>query len=156
MRRRHLLGWTALAGTAPTLAQGFQTKPVKIIGPAPPGGTADIFARALDQRMQAAMNQPVVVEYKPGAATNFGTDFVAKSAPDGCTLLMNGITLATNPALFAKLPFNPATNDHVGSTLPLGFVTCRRRFNSCRRAGSRPSERRRARRSIGLVRQELA
>ena len=110
MQRRQLLGWMALAGTAPALAQGFPTKPVKIIVPAPPGGTADIFARALAQRMQASMNQPVIVEYKPGAATNIGTDFVAKSAPDGYTILMNGITLATNPALFAKLPFNPATD----------------------------------------------
>ena len=50
----------------------------------------------------------MVVEYKPGAATNIGTDLVAKSAPDGHTLLINGITLATNPMLFANLPFNPS------------------------------------------------
>ena len=176
MQRRHLLGWMALAASAPVLAQSFPNKPIRIIVPAPPGGTADIFARALAQRMQASMNNPVIVEYKAGAATNIGTDYVAKAAPDGYTVLMNGITLATNPALFAKLPFNPATdlapilelakrspgkinhgspgigssghlagellahrsgvqlthiayqglapatNDHVGGTLPLGFV----------------------------------
>lgn len=110
MQRRHLLGWMALAGTAPALAQAYPSKPIKIVVPAPPGGTADIFARALAQRMQVSMNNPVIVEYKPGAATNIGTDFVAKSAPDGYTVLMNGITLATNPHLFAKLPFNPATD----------------------------------------------
>jgi tripartite-type tricarboxylate transporter receptor subunit TctC len=109
-RRQALSALALLAGAAPAYAQAYPSKPVKIIVPAPPGGTADIFARALGQRMQAAMGQPFVVEYKPGAATNIGTDFVAKSAPDGYTVLFNGITLASNPALFAKLPFNPATD----------------------------------------------
>ena len=102
MQRRHLLGSIALAGVTAAWSQGFPNKPVKIIVPAPPGGTADIFARALAQRMQTAMGQPFVVEYKPGAATNIGSDFVAKAAPDGYTLLLNGITLASNPALVAK------------------------------------------------------
>jgi tripartite-type tricarboxylate transporter receptor subunit TctC len=109
-RRQAISALALLAGAAPAYAQSYPSRPVKIIVPAPPGGTADIFARALGQRMQAAMGQPFVVEYKPGAATNIGTDFVAKSAPDGYTLLFNGITLASNPALFAKLPFNPATD----------------------------------------------
>jgi len=109
-RRQALTALALVAGAAPAYAQAYPSKPVKIIVPAPPGGTADIFARALGQRMQAAVGQPFVVEYKPGAATNIGTDFVAKSAPDGYTLLFNGITLASNPALFAKLPFNPATD----------------------------------------------
>ena len=87
---------------------GFPSKPVKIIVPATPGGTSDIFARAIANKLQDSLGKPVVVEYKPGAATNIGTDLVAKSAPDGHTLLINGITLATNPMLFANLPFNPA------------------------------------------------
>ena len=87
---------------------GFPSKPVKIIVPATPGGTSDIFARAIANKLQDSLGKPVVVEYKPGAATNIGTDLVAKSAPDGHTLLINGITLATNPLLFANLPFNPA------------------------------------------------
>ena len=86
----------------------FPTKPVKIIVPATPGGTSDIFARAIANKLQESLGKPVVVEYKPGAATNIGTDFVAKSAPDGHTLLINGITLATNPLLFANLPFHPS------------------------------------------------
>jgi tripartite-type tricarboxylate transporter receptor subunit TctC len=78
MQRRQALGALALlAGAAPAYAQAYPSKPVKIIVPAPPGGTADIFARALGQRMKAAMGQPFVVEYKPGAATYIGTDFVA-------------------------------------------------------------------------------
>ena len=87
---------------------GFPSKPIKIIVPATPGGTSDIFARAIANKLQDSLGKPVVVEYKPGAATNIGTDLVAKSAPDGHTLLINGITLATNPMLFANLPFNPA------------------------------------------------
>ena len=86
----------------------FPTKPVKIIVPATPGGPSDIFARAIANKLQESLGKPVVVEYKPGAATNIGTDFVAKAPPDGHTLLINGITLATNPLLFANLPFNPS------------------------------------------------
>ena len=86
----------------------FPSKPIKIIVPATPGGTSDIFARAIANKLQESLGKPVVVEYKPGAATNIGTDLVAKSAPDGHTLLINGITLATNPMLFANLPFNPS------------------------------------------------
>ena len=113
--RRQVLG--ALAGVGvmalfplAARAQAFPSKPIRIIVPATPGGTSDIFARAFSTRLQAALGQPIIVEYKPGAATNIGTDFVAKSAPDGHTLLINGITLATNPFLFPNLPFNPVTD----------------------------------------------
>ena len=71
----------------------FPSKPIKIIVPATPGGTSDIFARAIANKLQESLGKPVVVEYKP---------------PDGHTLLINGITLATNPMLFANLPFNPS------------------------------------------------
>lgn len=110
--RRHFLH-CLIAGTfvatlpAVASAQAYPTKPVKIIVPATPGGTSDIFARAIAQRMQDALGKPVIIEYKPGAATNIGTDFVAKAPPDGYTLLINGLPLATAPALFANLPFNP-------------------------------------------------
>jgi len=89
------------------LAQQYPTKPVRIIVPAPPGGTVDILARAIALKLQDALGKPVLVEYKPGAATNIGTDYVAKSAPDGYTLLINGIPLSVNPMLYANLPFNP-------------------------------------------------
>jgi tripartite-type tricarboxylate transporter receptor subunit TctC len=111
MRRRL---WLALCATGLLTSltawsqSGFPSKPVKIIVPATPGGTSDIFARAIANRLQDSLGKPVVVEYKPGAATNIGTDFVAKSAPDGHTLLINGITLSTNPLLFANLPYNPS------------------------------------------------
>ncbi len=112
--RRRLWGALCVMGLWASLHSGtagaqspFPSKPVKIIVPATPGGTSDIFARAIANKLQESLGKPVVVEYKPGAATNIGTDWVAKSAPDGHTLLINGITLATNPLLFANLPFNP-------------------------------------------------
>ena len=104
-----VMGLLARLHSALAWAQApFPSKPIKIIVPATPGGTSDIFARAIANKLQESLGKPVVVEYKPGAATNIGTDLVAKSAPDGHTLLINGITLATNPMLFANLPFNPS------------------------------------------------
>jgi tripartite-type tricarboxylate transporter receptor subunit TctC len=88
-------------------AQAYPTKPIKVIVPATPGGTSDILMRALAPRLQEALGKPIIIEYKPGAATNIGTDFVAKAAPDGYTLLINGLPLSTSPALFPTLPFNP-------------------------------------------------
>lgn len=111
MRRHFLLALASLMG-APllpqaALAQQYPTKPIRIIVPATPGGTSDIFARAIAQKLQDSLGKPVLVEYKPGASTNIGTDYVAKSAPDGYTLLINGITLSVNPVLYANLPFSP-------------------------------------------------
>ena len=104
-----ILPCLALCMLAPAAqAQQFPSKPVRIIVPATPGGTSDIFARALASRLQGPLGQSVVVEYKPGAGTNIGTDYVAKSAPDGHTLLINGITLAVNPLIYPNMPFDPA------------------------------------------------
>jgi tripartite-type tricarboxylate transporter receptor subunit TctC len=111
MRRNFLVALASLCSICllpgAALAQPYPSKPVRIIVPATPGGTSDVFARAIAQKLQSSMGQPVIVEYKPGAATNIGTDYVAKSAPDGYTLLINGITLSVNPALYPGLPFNP-------------------------------------------------
>jgi tripartite-type tricarboxylate transporter receptor subunit TctC len=92
-----------VTGTA--WGQAFPTKTVRIVVPATTG-SADIFARALAQRLAPALGQAVLVEQKPGAGTNMGNDFVAKSAPDGHTLLINGLPLVTNEALYAQLPYN--------------------------------------------------
>lgn len=89
-------------------AGAYPNKPVHIIVPATPGGSSDVFARAIAQKLQDAFSKPVIVEYKAGAGTNIGSDYVAKSAPDGYTLLINGITLVTNPPLYPSMPFNPA------------------------------------------------
>jgi tripartite-type tricarboxylate transporter receptor subunit TctC len=95
------LGLGALVATAQT----FPNRTVRIIVPAT-AGSADVFARALAQRLAPALGQPVVVEQKPGAGTNIGNDFVAKAAPDGHTLLINGLPLVTNQALYEQLPYN--------------------------------------------------
>lgn len=111
--RRHVL--LALASMAAGLsfplvarAQAFPNKALRIIVPATPGGSSDVLARAIALKLQDALGKPVLVEYKPGAGTNIGNDFVAKSAPDGYTILINGIPLATNPSLYANMPYNPA------------------------------------------------
>ncbi|MES2189088.1 MAG: tripartite tricarboxylate transporter substrate binding protein [Pseudomonadota bacterium] len=111
MRRHFLLALASMMGVSAlpqlALAQAYPAKPIRIIVPATPGGTSDIFARAIAQKLQDSLGKPVLVEYKPGASTNIGTDYVAKSAPDGYTLLINGITLSVNPVLYSNLPFNP-------------------------------------------------
>src|SRR5213079_3775476 len=89
-------------------AQSYPAKPIKVIVPYPPGGTSDILARALGPGMQAALGQPWVVENKPGATGNVGADFVAKSPPDGYTILLADIgSLAIAPSVAASLPFDP-------------------------------------------------
>ena len=85
----------------------FPNKPIRIIVPATPGGSSDVFARAIAVRLQEALKQPVLVEYKAGAGTNIGSDYVAKSAPDGHTLLINGIIMASNPSLNTNMAFSP-------------------------------------------------
>lgn len=92
---------------AQALAQPYPSRPIRIIVPAAPGGTVDLASRAIAPRLTEVLGQSVVVENKPGASTNLGNDFVAKSAPDGYTLLMSGITLSTNGALYTKLSYDP-------------------------------------------------
>jgi len=104
-----LIGGAALAA-ASTLAaaQAWPSKPIKFIVPYPPGGTSDILARAVGQKLQEKWGQPVVVENKPGATGNIGADFVAKSPPDGYTMLVADIgSLAIAPSVVKELPFEP-------------------------------------------------
>ncbi len=89
-------------------AQGWPSRPVHLVVPYAPGGPVDVSARLIGGKLQAALGQPVVVENKPGAGGNIGADFVAKSAPDGYTLVMGAIaTHAINPALYPNFPYDP-------------------------------------------------
>ena len=95
----------ALPGAA--LAQGYPAKPIKIVVPFAVGGIADTFARVIAQKVQEAWGQPVVVENKAGAGGNIGADLVAKSPPDGYTLVMGSIgTHAVNPHLVKSMPYD--------------------------------------------------
>ena len=88
-------------------AQSYPTKPIRIIVPYAAGGTSDILARQIGPELNKAWGQPVVVENKPGANGNVGADFVAKSAPDGYTLLLTDLGgLVISASVYPKLPFN--------------------------------------------------
>jgi len=97
---------TLLTSTA--WAQAWPAKPIRIIVPYPAGGTSDILARALAPKITEALGQQVIVDNKPGATGNLGADMVAKSAPDGYTLLLADIgSLAIAPSVFPTLSFDP-------------------------------------------------
>jgi tripartite-type tricarboxylate transporter receptor subunit TctC len=97
------LGSDAWAQTGP-----YPNKPVKLVVPAPAGGPTDVLGRILGQKMAESMGQPIVVENRPGANQIIGTDFVAKSAPDGYTLLMVvDSTMTMHPFAYKKLPYDP-------------------------------------------------
>jgi tripartite-type tricarboxylate transporter receptor subunit TctC len=88
-------------------AQTYPSRTVRIVVPATPGGAIDLIARSLAEKMTTSLAQPVVVENKPGASNNLGTDFVAKSAPDGYNLVIVASSHATNKWLFKQMPFDP-------------------------------------------------
>lgn len=89
----------------------YPNRPIKIVVTVPPGGAADFIARLLASKLSTSMGQPVVVENKAGASGVVASDFVAKSAPDGYTLLQNSITThGIGPHLMAKLPYDPVTS----------------------------------------------
>jgi len=93
------------------LAQAYPSRPVRFIVPFPPGGATHTIARVLGQKMSEAWSQPVVIENRAGAAGAIGSDAVAKSAPDGYTILMGTTsTHAVNPAINPQLPYNNLTD----------------------------------------------
>ena len=111
LNRRDLLG-ASLAlgmGAASAQPQNWPSKPIRIVVPYPPGGSSDIIARSIAQPLSEALKQSVIVENKAGANGNLGADYVAKSAPDGYTLLLCDTgALAISPSVYTKLPFDPS------------------------------------------------
>ena len=99
------------------LAQGYPTRPVRLIAASAPGGTSDILARLLAQHLTTDLGQQVVVENRAGASGIIGTDLVAKAAPDGYTLLLIQPSLTINPHVFAKVP-----HDAVRDFAPISLV----------------------------------
>ncbi|MFO1313582.1 MAG: tripartite tricarboxylate transporter substrate-binding protein, partial [Burkholderiales bacterium] len=111
------LAAVALAQTA--VAQTYPAKTIHLVVPFPPGGAADLTTRTIGQKLSESMGQPVVVENKPGANGVLGIDSVAKSPPDGYTILLTDRgSLTVNPWLYQKLPFDP-----VKDLAPIGIIT---------------------------------
>lgn len=123
--RRHALAAALLLATgAPALAQdAWPNKPVRIVVPFAPGGSTDVLARLVGQRLGALWGQTVVMENRAGAGGNIGADLVAKSAADGYTLLFASGSITINPSLYKKMPFDtkkdlqPITNVAQGPML---------------------------------------
>ena len=92
--------------TAEGFSQGFPTRPVRIINPFPAGGPVDVVARPLLERLRQELDQPFIMENRPGGGTVIGSDAVAKSSPDGYTLLVTASQHSINPAIYPKLPYD--------------------------------------------------
>jgi tripartite-type tricarboxylate transporter receptor subunit TctC len=95
---------TAFAGAA--MAQTWPNKPISLIVPFPPGGTTDVLARAVGQELSKTLGQPIIVENKPGAGATLGATHVAKSKPDGYTLLMGAVHHTIATSVYKKLPYD--------------------------------------------------
>jgi tripartite-type tricarboxylate transporter receptor subunit TctC len=105
--RASVLTVLVASSAAEAQPQGYPSKPVRFVVPYPPGGPLDTVARLLGQKVSESTKQPVVVDNKPGAGGNIGADAVAKSAPDGYTILMGAVaTHAINPTLYASMPYD--------------------------------------------------
>jgi tripartite-type tricarboxylate transporter receptor subunit TctC len=105
--RAAILAAGLFLSAGPAQAQPWPSQPIKIVVPATPGGAIDIIARLLADKLTVSLGQPVLVENKPGASNNLGTDFVAKSRSDGYTLVICASSHATNKWLFKSMPFDP-------------------------------------------------
>lgn len=94
------------AGACPAGAQSYPAHAVRVVLPFPPGGSLDALGRIVFDRMSLTLGQQVVIDNRPGASGNIGTELVARAAPDGYTLLLNTLPLVVNPSLFRALPFD--------------------------------------------------
>ena len=120
-----LAGAMLAATTASVLAQSFPSKPIRMIVPFSPGGAVDVFGRAVGQKLQERFGQPVIMENKPGAGGNIGAEFVARSAPDGYTVLVTQDAISAAPWLYKSLPFDVMKDFApigIGAALPMAVV----------------------------------
>ena len=106
-------------------AQTYPHKPVKLVVPFAPGGFTDVVARILGLRLSTAMGQQFVIENKSGAGSIIGTDFVAKSAPDGYTLVMVSTTHVISPWIYKNIPYDPLKSFTTVSKLGLALRVAR-------------------------------
>ena len=116
-----LLGLVVAAAPFAAAQAPYPTRPIRLVVPYPPAALTDLLARALGERLSAALKQPVVIENKPGAGTLVGAELVAKAPPDGYTLLMaTSTTLGISPALYPSSPVNPVRD--FAPVSPVGTV----------------------------------
>jgi tripartite-type tricarboxylate transporter receptor subunit TctC len=102
------LGACASLLTPDSIAQTYPVKPIRLVVPFTPGGSTDLVARIAGQKLEEAWNQQVIIDNRPGAGGNVGLDYVAKSAPDGYTLVIGHIgTFGFGPSLYSRLPYDP-------------------------------------------------
>jgi tripartite-type tricarboxylate transporter receptor subunit TctC len=124
IRRFASIGFASLvvaaAALAPANAQKYPDHPIKLIVPVPPGGGVDILSRAIGSKMAQSMGQPVVVENKAGASAAIGTEALAKSPPDGYTIMMGYSAHATNPIFSSSLPYD--TNRDFSAIALVGYI----------------------------------
>jgi tripartite-type tricarboxylate transporter receptor subunit TctC len=100
------IGAVGATSAGPARAQNYPDKPVRLVVPYAPGGGADIHARLVAAQLSTALGQQIVVENRPGAGSNLGTEQVARAAPDGYTLLVSSTATAVNQSMYRKLPFD--------------------------------------------------
>lgn len=100
------LGAAAMTGFSPAWAESYPSKPITLIVPFPAGGTTDVLARSLAEKLQQSLGQPVIVESKPGAGATLGADFVAKAKPDGYTLLVGAVHHTIASSVYKRLPYD--------------------------------------------------
>jgi len=116
MLRRLLFACLSLLPGLPA-AQPYPSQPIRLIAPFPPGGSVDIMARLIAEPLASQLGGKIVIENRTGASGNIGMEAAARAKPDGYTLVLNTIPLATNPALFDKLTWDP-----VKDFAPIGMV----------------------------------
>jgi len=116
--RRAVLGLALVLAGGTALAQGYPTRPIRLVVPFPPGGGTDIIAREVANKVATSEGWTIVIDNKPGSGGNIGVDAAVKASPDGYTLVLGQTSnLAINPSLYAKLPYDP-----VKDLAPVGLV----------------------------------
>lgn len=110
MKRRNFLTFAAVALlglSSVALAQPYPTKPIRMVVPFAPGGPTDLYARSVGQELSKLLGQPVIIENRPGAGGNLGSDIIAKSAPDGYSIVLGAVgSFAVNVTLYPKMPYD--------------------------------------------------
>ncbi len=117
-RQALLFAISGMMFAATCAAQSYPSRLIRVVVPLPPGGSIDLTARVVADKLQAALGRPLVVENRPGASGNIATEIVARSAPDGHTLLVTSTAHVINHSLFARLPYDP-----IGDFSPVALLT---------------------------------